>query len=61
MKYDFTTIMDRLGKDAIAVDVPEKSPAFGPRDEGFDFIPMWVADMDFPTSSYVQEALIRQA
>ena len=22
MKYDFTTIMDRLGKDAIAVDIP---------------------------------------
>lgn len=22
MKYDFTTIMDRRGKDAIAVDLP---------------------------------------
>ena len=24
MKYDFTTIMDRRGKDAIAVDLPGK-------------------------------------
>ena len=30
MKYDFTTIMDRLGKDAIAVDVPAMGNAFGP-------------------------------
>jgi len=26
--------------------------------QGGDFIPMWVADMDFKTSSFVQEALI---
>ena len=57
MKYDFTTIMNRLGKDAIAVDVPEKSPDFGPRDEEFDFIPMWVADMNFATVPTVQEAI----
>lgn len=57
MKYDFTTIMDRLGKDAIAVDVPEKAPAFGPREEGFDFIPMWIADMNFATVPTVQEAI----
>ena len=60
MKYDFTTIMDRLGKDAIAVDVPEKSPAFGPRDEGFDFIPMWVADMNFQTVPTIPEAMIER-
>ena len=57
MKYDFTTIMDRLGKDAIAVDIPEKGPGFGPRDEGFDFIPMWIADMNFATVPTVQEAI----
>lgn len=57
MKYDFTTIMDRLGKDAIAVDVPEKAPSFGPRDERFDFIPMWIADMNFATVPTVQEAI----
>lgn len=26
-----------------------------------DLLPLWVADMDFKTSSYVQDALIRQA
>ena len=57
MKYDFTTIMDRLGKDAIAVDVPEKAPEFGPREKGFDFIPMWIADMNFATVPTVQEAI----
>ena len=57
MKYDFTTIIDRLGKDAIAVDKPEKDPAFGPRDERFDFIPMWIADMNFATVPTVQEAI----
>ena len=57
MKYDFTIIMDRLGKDAIAVDVPEKAPEFGPREKGFDFIPMWIADMNFATVPTVQEAI----
>ena len=30
MKYDFTTIMDRRGKDAIAVDLPGKGGGFAP-------------------------------
>ena len=29
MKYDFTSIMDRRGKDAIAVDLPGNVPAGG--------------------------------
>ena len=50
MKYDFTSIMDRRGKDAIAVDALG-APGFAPGapKEGFDAIPMWVADMNFPT------------
>ena len=52
MKYDFTSIMDRHGKDAIAVDV--ETDVFGIAPAGttkseFDRIPMWVADMNFPT------------
>ena len=62
MKYDFTTILDRHGKDAIAVDLigaPGSSyPA--PR-EGFDAIPMWVADMNFPVVPTIQEAMIERA
>ena len=51
MTYDFTSIMDRHGKDAIAVDGLGAEPGFAPDPpkEGFDVIPMWVADMNFPT------------
>ena len=58
MKYDFTTVMDRRGMDAIAVDeapVPE-----GGRKEGFDVIPMWVADMNFATVPTVPEFITRR-
>lgn len=42
MKYDFTSIIDRHGKDAIAVDglVPGGHGPQPPK-EGFDIIPMW--------------------
>ena len=67
MKYDFTTIMDRKGKDAIALDVETalKGGMLGVENvkikEGFSVIPMWVADMNFPTVPTVQEALIQRA
>lgn len=55
MKYDFTTIMDRAGKDAIAVDmIPYKDIQIK---EGFSKIPMWVADMNFQTVPTVPEAI----
>lgn len=62
MKYDFTTIMDRKGKDAIAVDMIGKMPTLAPRlpKKGFDVIPMWVADMNFPTAPSIQEAMIER-
>lgn len=63
MKYDFTSIMDRRGMDAMAVDGPLKGEgSFGnmkPK-EGFDLIPMWVADMNFPTVPTVPEAIIER-
>ena len=51
MKYDFTSILDRKGKDAFALDALGKFKGFSPEppEEGFDVIPMWVADMNFPT------------
>lgn len=55
MKYDFTTIMDRAGKDAIAVDtIPYKDIQIK---DGFSKIPMWVADMNFQTVPTVPEAI----
>lgn len=63
MKYDFTSIMDRSGKDAIAVDAVGKMPGFAPSapKDGFDIIPMWVADMNFPTVPTIPEAIIARA
>ena len=63
MKYDFTSIMDRRGKDAIAVDGLGKNPGFAPEPpkEGYDIIPMWVADMNFPTVPTIPEAIIERA
>ena len=62
MKYDFTSLMDRRGMDAIAVDAPGTIP-WGPKAptrEGFDLIPMWVADMNFPTVPTIPEAIIQR-
>ena len=61
MKYDFTTIMNRRGHDALAVDSIGKI-SFGPSapDPGFTAIPMWVADMNFPTLPAIQEAIIKR-
>ncbi len=57
MKYDFESIMDRRGKDALAIDAIGNGWAPGAPKEGFDVIPMWVADMNFPTAPSVTEAL----
>ncbi len=55
MKYDFTTIINREGKDAIAVDaIPYENIEVR---EGFSRLPMWVADMNFATVPTVAEAI----
>lgn len=64
MKYDFTSIIDRHGKDAIAVDLPEFFSPYAngvELKEGFDQIPMWVADMNFPALHTIPEAIIERA
>ena len=61
MTYDFTSIIDRHGLDAMAVDgLGEGNAPAAPKD-GFDAIPMWVADMNFATVPTVTEALIARA
>lgn len=59
MKYDFTSIMDRRGHDALAVDALGNPGGFAPEApaEGFDVIPMWVADMNFPTAPSITKAV----
>ena len=63
MQYDFTSILDRHGRDSIAVDGLGRSPGFAPDapQPGFDAIPMWVADMNFPTVPTVPQALAERA
>ena len=60
MRYDFETMPDRRGKDALAWDdIGKPGAPAGPK-EGFDAIPMWVADMNFATCPAIQEAIIRR-
>ncbi|MDO5134292.1 MAG: aminotransferase class I/II-fold pyridoxal phosphate-dependent enzyme [Eubacteriales bacterium] len=63
MKYDFTSIMDRRGFDALAVEAVGKPGGFAPEApaEGFDVIPMWVADMNFPTAPGIIRAIMDRA
>ena len=64
MKYDFTSMIDRRGHDAAAVEGIGRrrwgSEPDAPR-EGFDAIPMWVADMNFATVPTIPEAIIERA
>ncbi len=62
MKFDFEKIIDRVGKDAIAVEALGSMPGFAPDKpkEGFDVIPMWVADMNFETAPSIPEAIIER-
>ncbi len=57
MKYDFTSIMDRKGKDALAIDMLTKDTKPRAPKEGFDIIPMWVADMNFATAPAITKSI----
>ena len=57
MKYDFTTIIERRGKDAIALDALGEPGVPGIPGKGFDPIPMWIADMNFATAPSVCRAI----
>ena len=59
MKYDFSSIIDRTGKDALAVEmIPFLAAQIA---EGFSRIPMWVADMNFATVPTIQQHIIERA
>lgn len=61
MKYDFTTIYDRHGKDALAVEALGTGWAPPAPKEGFESIPMWIADMNFATVPTIPAAIIERA
>lgn len=62
MKYDFTSVIDRYGMDALAVEGLGDGRGMAPAKpkEGFDVIPMWVADMNFPTVPTIPEAMMER-
>ena len=51
---NFDQVIERRGTRSIKYDFAQK------RGVPDDVLPLWVADMDFQTSSYIQEALIKQ-
>ncbi|MBQ1474721.1 MAG: aspartate aminotransferase, partial [Ruminococcus sp.] len=65
MKYDFTTMPDRGGKDALAVDAIGANVSWGTAPTapkaGFSKIPMWVADMNFATVPTIPQRIIQRA
>ena len=61
MKFDFTKIIDRNGFDALAVEGLGNGWAPPAPKDGFDPIPMWVADMNFATAPSVTDAIVKRA
>ena len=51
---DFDTVIDRKNTNSLKYDFAQK------RNMPEDLLPLWVADMDFKVSSYVQEAINKQ-
>ena len=49
---NFDEIIDRKGTDCLKYDFAKR------RGLPEDVLPLWIADMDFRTSSYVEDALI---
>ena len=48
---DFDTVIDRTHTNSLKYDFAVQ------RGKPMDVLPLWVADMDFQVSSYIQEAL----
>ena len=63
MTFDFDTMLERAGHDALAVEALGALDGFAPSAprEGYDAIPMWVADMSFPTAPAVVHAIVERA
>ncbi len=61
MTYDFETMLPRRRMDAVAVDALGHPGVPGKPKEGFEALPMWVADMNFPGCPAVTEAIIARA
>ena len=63
MKYDFISVPDRHGNDALAVDGVGEPDGFTPGKpkDGFSLIPMWVADMNFKVFPGIVDSVVKRA
>ena len=52
---DFDTVVDRRNSNCLKYDFAKE------RHMPEDVLPLWVADMDFTVSSYIQDAIVKQA
>ena len=58
MQSPFDTIIDRRGSGALKTDaLRERFPMYRNDDGKDDLLPMWVADMDFPTPDFILDAI----
>ena len=59
MRFDFETMLDRAGHDAMAIDALGTPRGFAPGAPlpGYDPLPMWVADMSFPTAPAITKVI----
>jgi len=58
---NFDEIIDRRGTHCLKYDFAVERGAIKPGESADDLLSLWIADMDFKTSSFIQEALIKQA
>lgn len=57
---DFDTIVNRRGTNCLKYDFASERGVIAPGENPNDLIPLWIADMDFKTSSFIQDALQKQ-
>jgi cystathionine beta-lyase len=55
MEYNFDRIIDRNNSNSLKHDFPERAGKIG-----YNYIPMWIADMDFRSPPCVLEALAKK-
>ena len=58
---DFDTVIERRHTNSIKYDFAVEQRAVKPGEDPYSLLPLWVADMDFKTSSFIQDELIRVA
>ena len=63
MTFDFETMLDRAGRDALSIDSLGTGKGYAPGAPlpGIDPIPMWIADMNYPTAPCVVRSIVARA